>query len=387
MKQWRGIGLLSVMILSLWANALMKAQPIGPTNTPTSPPPGVVLPTPTPVPPTILLTNPLPLPDLQPISRENVSALQEIFSVQCRWLGMEGYNPEIYDLEFSPTEARLVVIANDLICIYDLDNPEARPVTIDFRRRGSMVGGFFSLDGQSFYTVNGEGHVRQWNPVTGEELPTDLKDVSVLRTHQNLALSPDGTLLATGADRQLHLWDAASGDPLVTARVGRVTAVVWNRDGSRLATIEEGRVGLYTLYDGPRMFRDELLTDVHKDAGLGFGGPNGDLLAYTAPAQDGVIVRNVTTGEIVAEPEIVSTNLSQFFQQMLLFSPADPLLLVGSSLDGYELWDVESNRHLWDYNLNPMLYRLGPRRAAFNSNGTLLVFGVGEIISVWGVPA
>ena len=374
------IGLVSGL---LWANFKVSAQPTVPTVTPSPPPPGVILPSPTPVPTAVLVNNSLPLPDLQPITRQNVTALEQLFTLQCRMTGLQGYQPEIHDLLFSPIENRLVIVAQGVTCIYDLNTPEAPPVTIDVTG-WSSAGAFFAADGRSLYTLHAGNEVFEWHVTTGDQQMTEVQGVYLWNVGQNLALSPDGTLLATGTQYWLRLWDMAAETTVVNVNVGRVTALAWSRDGTRLATIEAGRLGLYTLYPGPRLFRDDVLPTIGSGIGLAFGGPDGDLLAYTNG--DHVVVMDVSSGEVMATPAIDSSQMAQFAQQSLVFNPADPYILLGTGWNTFILWDVEADQYLWDYVLDPFVYTLGARHAAFNADGTLLVLGAGESLTVWGVP-
>lgn len=389
MKRWWKIVRLVGALTAVCLFAPIAHAQQQPTLTPTPPPPGVVLPTPTAVPTALFATHPQPLPDLQPITRANAASLQPLFTLQCRLTGMAGtgYQPAIYEVLLSPVDNRLVVVANDIICIYDLDNPAAAPITLEASRIGAESGGFFGPDGQAFYTLHNEYVIRKWDALTGEALPTELEGVYLPNVQQNLALSPDGTQLATGSRLWLRLWDMVTSTNIVSANVGRVTAVAWSSNGTRLATIEEGRPALYTLHPGPLLFRDTVLEPVGNGAGLAFGGADGNLLAYTSPEGEGVMVLNITSGEIVAAPDIDSTVQSGFYQQELVFSPVDPLLLAGTGREIFTLWNVAADQHLWDYVVNPNLLSGGPHQVAFNADGTLLVLAVGEVIAVFGVSS
>ncbi len=55
----------------------------------------------------------------------------------------------------------------------------------------------------------------------------------------SVACSPDGKRLATASgDKTAKVWDAASGQELLTLRghIGAVYSVAWSPDGKRLAT-------------------------------------------------------------------------------------------------------------------------------------------------------
>ncbi|QPC83913.1 WD40 repeat domain-containing protein [Phototrophicus methaneseepsis] len=378
-----------IIILLLWAVGHVTAQTtepiptatlLRPTLTPSPSAPGVFVPTPTPLPTAIEVGQTLPLPDLQPITRENARNIRQLFTLQCRRIGVQGAPPEIQDITFSPVGNRLAIILPELICIYDLDAPEIAAVVIE-DTWGDPSAAFFSVDGRSLYNLQARDDVFKWNATTGEEEATELEGVYLWGVWQNIALSPEGTQLASGTRFWLQLWDMTSETLLAEANVGRVTAVAWHPDGTRLATIEAGRLGLYTVYEGSLLFRDALLPIMASDrhAGLAFGGADGNLLAYSNGNH--VAVMDITSQDVVARVDI---NKTPFRQQVLVFSPADPYLLVGTGIS--TLWDVESDQGLIEDALEPCDGAMLMDHAAFNAQGTLLVLTDGDSIFVCGVP-
>lgn len=112
--------------------------------------------------------------------------------------------------------------------------------------------GAFNADGTRLVTFAGSA-ARVWDLETGEEVvpPLDHPDLSVY----SAAFSPDGTLIATGAnDGQARIWDAATGEPVLDPLdnvTSWVNAVVFSPDGRFIATANsDGSVGLWEVETG-----------------------------------------------------------------------------------------------------------------------------------------
>ena len=112
---------------------------------------------------------------------------------------------------------------------------------LTFRAHSAIVDAVtFSPDGQrlaSFSQV--ENATKVWDAASGEELLT-LHGV----TSNSLAYSPDGQRLATsGADGTVRVWDALSGQdpPSFRGHTSVVGGVAFSRDGRRLVSVSQDR--------------------------------------------------------------------------------------------------------------------------------------------------
>src|SRR5262249_37379593 len=104
------------------------------------------------------------------------------------------------------------------------------------RQTGFVSSVACSPDGKRLATGSWDRTVKLWDAATGQELLT-------LKGHSeailSVAFSPDGKRLATGSqDQTVKLWDAATGQELLTLKghSNVVRSVAFSPDGKRLAT-------------------------------------------------------------------------------------------------------------------------------------------------------
>jgi WD40 repeat protein/predicted Ser/Thr protein kinase len=112
-------------------------------------------------------------------------------------------------------------------------------------RSGAVYSVTYYPDGSRFATSGEDGLVRVFDAATFQE--------SLRLKGENVAISPDGTRIASSDDNTMRLWDSATGQELLvcTGHTGRVTSISFAPDGSRVASASaDGTVRVWDVRNG-----------------------------------------------------------------------------------------------------------------------------------------
>jgi WD40 repeat protein len=164
-----------------------------------------------------------------------------------RWI-LSGHPAGVYRVAFSPDGNLLASTDSLTVKIWKMSDGKLMrefPVYVSKNEPFSSVigpnsGGSFSPKGDHLIVVASEA-IQIWNLATGQP-------VALIQGHQSsgirsFALSPDQTRLATSSVREVKLWDALTGQEVLTLPVpaadrnesnNSVGALAWSADGIRL---------------------------------------------------------------------------------------------------------------------------------------------------------
>jgi Tol biopolymer transport system component len=179
---------------------------------------------------------------------------------------------------FSPDGRRLVAVFVDgTVALWDVPTATQVAVLTEKADADSNAELAFSRDGRRL-AYPGKGHVFVWDTDSGQAVA----EVGPVKAVASVALSPDGTRLAVGAnypDNSVRLWDVATGQ--MTAELAghknRVTFLSFSPDGRRLASASQDQTA--RLWDATAGKLIANLTGHTGDVPRVFFSPDGKLLA------------------------------------------------------------------------------------------------------------
>ena len=185
----------------------------------------------------------------------------------------------------------------------------------------------FSPDGKTIASGN-EKEIGIWDVATGNQLRSLLGHSGNIHS---LAFSPDGKVLASGGeDETIKLWDAATGKQLHSLNNGWVTSLAFSPNGKELVSNAKGNIKLWDISNG-----NELRSiKVESGASSVAFAPDGKLIA--SAGGDGTIkIWDVESG---AQLRTLSGHAARV--NSVAFSPDGKMIASGSDDHTIRLWDA-----------------------------------------------
>jgi WD40 repeat protein len=216
-------------------------------------------------------------------------------------LNLDGHTDVVFGLEISPDGQRLATIAYDRTArlwdltsgaaVYTLTDVYTSPLPLEVG--GQMINVAFSPDGAKLATAGGTS-VKVWDAATGDEL-VSLPLVAKGSLAYTVVFSPGGNHLAVGMQfgRGSGVWDAVTGEKLfeLAGHTASVLALTYSSDGRQIATSSnDGTIRLWDADTGqPQIILQDhaqFLAFSPDDTRLAAQGSDGTLRFYAMRLED-----------------------------------------------------------------------------------------------------
>lgn len=237
-----------------------------------------------------------------------------------------------YAITFS-SDGKQIAIGNRLI-----DSVTGKQLMQLRTEKSTIVSLAYSPDGKKIVTGSTEGITKIWDVLSGAELRTLNLSFSLMPLKAPISFSPDGNIVAIGADQTIHICDASTGE-----EEGRI---LWDQDVSFLSFSEDGG---QVVFGNEYEIRRYALASAQDLPSLVGHDANVTAIAFSP---DGTKIASSSYDQTIRLWDSSTyQELSQFDKQKhkilcIAFSPEGTQILSGGWQDVAQLWDVATGEKL-----------------------------------------
>ncbi|KPK40299.1 MAG: hypothetical protein AMJ69_02815 [Gammaproteobacteria bacterium SG8_47] len=159
-------------------------------------------------------------------------------ALQARWA--DSFDDAVTDLVWSSDKGLVAASASGWIKRYTADGA---PVAQWQGHRGGVVCLRLQPEGELLASAGEDGKVKLWNQ-SGEVAEVLVEESGWI---EHLEWTPDGRVLAAGAERTIHLWKGRESLGVWYDPRRRLLAMAWAPDGKRLATASNKGIYVWRL--------------------------------------------------------------------------------------------------------------------------------------------
>jgi WD40 repeat protein len=226
--------------------------------------------------------------------------------------------------------------------------PSLEPVPWSERLPKDVASAVFRSDGDVLVTGGWSGDIRLWNSSSGQELPSIMKQTSIIYAMSFNPADPN-ELATTGVDRTIHLWDLASQKERTRrhgASEGLTELAFSPPDGQTIAT--GGAGDPITLWNAAQTKADIITAPTEtRNCVLGYSENGKQLVTVDATGQ--VMYRDPTSLAVLdavcrveMESALVSPPMVDFLALAMASSPGMKMLALGRRDGTVEIWNLET---------------------------------------------
>jgi WD40 repeat protein/serine/threonine protein kinase len=254
---------------------------------------------------------------------------------------LQGHSGPVYHMVYRPDGRRLATGSRDSVRIWDADTSQQLFV---LEADGDPVLSY-SADGTRLLSDQRNGKQRLWDATTGKLIAVFGDGNESLR-HVSVAFSPDGERVAAVAEKDVRMYDAATGQPLTSfgPHEWHVDAITFSPDGKRICTRKIDSPGPSTFCLWNMETGDLIAQSIDHVTPISqwVFNAEGTLLATASMYPESLVrIWDATSGKLL---HTLSGHSNSLYD--LTFSP-DGTRLASASMDQTaRLWDVKSGAEI-----------------------------------------